>query len=90
MQYAKLTIYTPQIEVNFLKLSLNEYALYKEHLLNPQTCESCQNGRHNEPLPVLPGNELNQSSPKLKTMVVKTINCHHFICLFYQACAISA
>ena len=53
-------------------------------------CESCQNGRHNEPLPVLPGNELNQSSPKLKTMVVKTINCHHFICLFYQACAISA
>ena len=37
MQYAKLTIYTPQIEVNFLKLSLNEYALYKEHLLNPQT-----------------------------------------------------
>ena len=53
-------------------------------------CESCQNGHHNEPLPVLPGNELNQSSPKLKTMVVKTINCHHFICLFYQACAISA
>ena len=37
MQYAKLTIYTLQIEVNFLKLSLNEYALYKEHLLNPQT-----------------------------------------------------
>ena len=42
--------------------------------------------RHNEPLPVLPGNELsNKSSPKQKTMVVKTINCHHFICLFYQA-----
>ena len=54
------------------------------------SCESCQNGRHNEPMPVLPGNELNQSSPKLKTMVVKTINRHHFICLFYQACAISA
>ena len=42
-------------------------------------CESCQNGCHNEPLPVLPGNELNQSSPKLKTMVVKTINCHALI-----------
>ena len=53
-------------------------------------CESCQNGCHNEPLLVLPGNELNQLSPKLKTMVVKTINCHRFICLFYQACAISA
>ena len=45
-------------------------------------CESYQNGRHNEPLPVLPGSELNQSSPKLKTMVVKTISCHYFICLF--------
>ena len=53
--------------------------------LQKGVCESCQNGRHNEPLPVLPGNELNQSSPKLKTMVVKTIICHHFICLFYQS-----
>ena len=50
-----------------------------------------KHGRHNEPLPVLPGNELNnQSSPKQKTMVVKTIHCHHFIRLFYQASAISA
>ena len=62
----------------------------KTPFLAERLCESCQNGRHNEPMPVLPGNELTQSSPKPKTMVVKTINCHHFICLFYQACAISA
>ena len=70
--------------------AISQFKLFFWRYSHWRKCESCQNGRHNEPLPVLPGKELNQSSPKLKTMVVKTINCHHFICLFYQACAISA